>query len=353
MITAYAISASDTTSVTLHQLAVGDVIPPGTVWVDLLNPSEAERLFVLSALGIDLPDEADMEEIEASSRLYVERGTVFLTSVVMVGGETDHAELGDLTFAITPKHLITTRYCQPRSLDLFAVRLRKNPEFLRDPYDAFLELGDAIIDRIADTLQNISLRVDEASEKIFTAKVDGKAGQMLPDSKASRRKRAQSRAHPADASTTEMRLTELLRVIGRSGNITHKLRESLNGMNRLLAFVGVQMLGRFAPEQAARLKTLNRDIASLLEASNALTNEVQFLLDATLGFINIEQNNIIKIFSIAAVIFLPPTLVGTIYGMNFQHMPELAEQWGYPFALVLMFVSAILPIWYFRRRRWL
>lgn len=343
MITAYArpdrnLGQGTAPAVTVHHLNVGDAIPAGTVWVDLLNPSEEERLFVLSSLGIDLPDEADMEEIEASSRLYVERGTVFLTSVVMVGGDTDHAELGDLTFAISPNNLITTRYCQPKSLDLFAFRLRKNPEFLTGSYDAFLELGDAIIDRIADTLQNISARVDEASEEIFLA---------TPSTNAKKP------ARKSDRRNTETKLTHLLRAIGRSGNVTHKLRDSLNGINRLLAFVGVQMMGRFSPEQAGRLKTLNRDVASLLEVSNAMTNEIAFLLNATLGFINIEQNNIIKIFSIAAVIFLPPTLVGTIYGMNFQHMPELSAVWGYPLAIVMMFISAVLPIWYFKKRNWL
>ena len=331
MITAY---ARNDTGPQSRQLAVGDAIPAGTVWVDLLNPNEEERLYVLSALGIDLPDEAEMEEIEASSRLYVERGTVFLTSAVMVGGETDHAELGDLTFAVTPTHLITTRYCQPKSLDLFAFRVRKSPDFLASSYDAFLELSDAIIDRVADTLQSISARVDEVSTDVFSA---------------------QDTAHKSkrDKRTTETRLTQLLRGIGRAGNVTHKLRDSLNGMNRLLAFVGVQLITRFNNDQAARLKTLNRDVQSLIEASNAMTNEIAFLLDATLGLINIEQNNIIKIFSIAAVIFLPPTLVGTIYGMNFQHMPELTAQLGYPFALVMMVVSGILPLWYFRRRKWL
>lgn len=332
MITAYAKYAG---AVTATHLAVGDTIPLGTVWVDLSNPSEEERLFVLSSLGIDLPDEAEMEEIEASSRLYVENGTVFLTCGVIVGGETEAAELDDLTFAITPTHLVTTRYAEPKSIDLFAFRLRKNPEFLNSSYDAYLELMDAIIDRTADLLQLISGRIDRLSRDVFSS---------TPSTQLKK-----SKSKSVDK---ESQLTKSLRLIGQSGNVTHKLRDSAGGMNRMLAFVGVQLMTKFTPEQGQRLKTLGRDLQSLLEVSGAVTNEISFLLDATLGFINIEQNTIIKIFSIAAVIFLPPTLVGTIYGMNFQHMPELSAAWGYPLALTMMLVSAVFPVWYFRKRGW-
>ena len=331
MITAYAKQAA---VITAHHLAVGDAIPPGTVWVDLSSPSEEERLFVLSSLGIDLPDEAEMEEIEASSRLYVESGTVFLTAGVIVGGESEAAEIDDLTFAVTSTHLVTTRYAEPRAVDLFAFRLRKNPEFLNSSYDAFLELMDAIIDRSADLLQLVSGRIDNLSKDVFgsTPSTQLKKGRKATDK--------------------ESQLTQSLRLIGQSGNLTHKLRDSAGSLNRLLAFVGVQLMAKFSPEQTGRLKTLGRDLQSLLEVSGALTTEISFLLDATLGFINIEQNMIIKIFSIAAVIFMPPTLVGTIYGMNFQHMPELSSAWGYPMALGMMVGSGILPVWYFRRRGW-
>lgn len=327
MITAYARTNNIVTST---KLAVGEAIPEGTVWVDLLNPSEAERLFVLSALAIDLPDEAEMEEIEASSRLYIEGNAVFLTTLVITGGEGPSPELGDITFAVTPNHMVTTRYCEPRSIDLFAFRLRKNPEFLSGSYDCLLEMMDAITDRLADLLQNASAQLDTISTQVFS--------NTAIEARARKKK--------------EHQLTETLRGIGHAGELTHKIRDCLNGLQRLLAYVGVQMLSRFSTEQAGRLKTVNRDIQSLLETANTLTYETGFLLEATLGFINIEQNAIIKIFSIAAVIFLPPTLVGTIYGMNFEHMPELGQQWGYPAALLFMLLSAVLPVWFFRRKGW-
>ncbi|MGE3769354.1 MAG: magnesium transporter CorA family protein [Bdellovibrionales bacterium] len=328
MITAY---ARNDKHVTASKLNVGDAIPLGTVWVDLLHPTEEERLFVLSALQIDLPDEAEMEEIEASSRLYVERQAVFLTTAIITKGDTDAPEMGDLALAVTANHLVTTRYCEPRSIDLFAFRLRKNPEYLASSYDVLLEMMDAVTDRLADLLQNASGSLDTLSQKVFSS---------APQLKRTRKKRGDE-------------LTDVLRGIGQAGELTHKVRDCLNGLQRLLGFTGVQLLARFTSEQAERLKTVNRDIQSLMEAANTITYETGFLLDATLGFINIEQNQIIKIFSIAAVVFLPPTLVGTVYGMNFDHMPELAMHWGYPTALGLMLVSAILPIWYFRRQGWL
>lgn len=334
MITAYARTER---TVTATKLAVGDSIPAGTVWVDLLNPTESERLFVLSALAIDLPDEAEMEEIEASSRLYVEGNAVFLTTLIITGGETPNPELGDITFAVTPNHLVTTRYCEPRAVDMFAFRLRKNPEYLASSYDCLLEMMDTVTDRLADLLQNASAQLDTIATQVFSSAPA--AEDKKPSKKTAKKK--------------ENQLTQNLRGIGQAGELNHKIRDCLNGLQRLLAYVGVQLLGKFSVEQAARLKTINRDIQSLLETANTLTYETGFLLEATMGFINIEQNGIIKIFSIAAVVFLPPTLVGTIYGMNFDHMPELAIKWGYPASLLLMLISAILPVWYFRRKGWL
>lgn len=330
MITAY---ARTNNIVTTTKLAVGDAIPNGTVWVDLLNPSEAERLFVLSALAIDLPDEAEMEEIEASSRLYVEGNAVFLTTLIITGGETPTPELGDITFAVTPNHLVTTRYCEPRAVDLFAFRLRKNPEFLASSYDCLLEMMDAITDRLADLLQNASAQLDTIASNVFNS--------------------APAAESQKPVKKKESQLTQNLRGIGQAGELNHKIRDCLNGLQRLLAYVGVQLLNKFTVEQAGRLKTVNRDIQSLLETVGTLTHETGFLLEATMGFINIEQNSIIKIFSIASVVFLPPTLIASIYGMNFEHMPELGQHFGYPASLVMMLTSAILPVWYFRRKGWL
>jgi magnesium transporter len=329
MITAYARTDNH---VNVYKLNVGDAIPHGTVWVDLLYPTEEERQFVLSALSIDLPDEAEMEEIEASSRLYVEGQAVFLTTAIIAGGETQSPELGDLTFAITASHMVTTRYCEPRAIDLFAFRLRKNPEFLNSSYDALLEMMDAITDRLADLLQNASGKLDDIATNVFSS---------TPASTGGNRRNVASQ------------LTEMLRGIGQAGELGHKIRDCLNGLQRLLAFIGVHLMSRFSTDHTGRLKTINRDLQSLIESAGMVSQETNFLLDATLGFINIEQNSIIKIFSIAAVVFLPPTLVASMYGMNFEHMPELHLEFGYPLALGLMLVSAVLPVWFFRRRGWL
>ena len=148
-------------------------------------------------------------------------------------------------------------------------------------------------------------------------------------------------------------LREVMRDIGRVGDLTNKVRDSLAGLDRLATYLATLSTGRLNKEQKALLKSLNRDLRSLAEHAGYLSQQTNFLLDATLGVINIEQNAIIKIFSVVAVVFLPPTLIASIYGMNFDFMPELDKSWGYPLALFLMVVSAILPLLYFRRRGWL
>jgi magnesium transporter len=155
------------------------------------------------------------------------------------------------------------------------------------------------------------------------------------------------------AAQTSRDFQKILSRLGRAGDLASKVRESLVSLGRLLAFAiqGTQARGR--KTGSARLKTIGRDVASLSDYAAFLNNKVGFLLDATLGMINIEQNAIIKIFSVAAVVFLPPTLIASIYGMNFAHMPELGWPLGYPLALALMVVSAILPYLYFKRRGWL
>ena len=146
---------------------------------------------------------------------------------------------------------------------------------------------------------------------------------------------------------------KLIARIGRAGDLATKARESLVSIGRLLAFAIQASQARGRKGSGSRLKTVGRDVASLSDHASFLNQKINFMLDATLGMINIEQNAIIKIFSVAAVVFLPPTLIASIYGMNFTDMPELGLPFGYPLALALMVVSAILPYWYFKRRGWL
>ena len=155
----------------------------------------------------------------------------------------------------------------------------------------------------------------------------------------------------ADRSRT---YNDILKTIGRKGDLTSKVRESLVSIGRLLLFLANEADGmRWAKDMRAQLKAMQRDVQSLSDHATYLTNKITFLLDAMLGVVSLEQNNIIKIFSVAAVVFMPPTLVASIYGMNFKHMPELDWEFGYPIAIVLMLVAAVLPYFFFKWKKWL
>lgn len=313
-------------------LAAGEPLPDGAVWIDLLRPDDRERRGVAAALGCDLPTREEMREIEASSQVYVEDGAIYLTASVIARADTPHPEQGELTFVLTRNHVVTLRFTEPRSIAAFAARAGRQPELLASPEDALLGLLDVVIDRIADVLELVGGRIDSLSAQVFADSLDSRGKRVSPRSGE---------------------LKDVMQGVGRAGDLTHKVRDSLASLDRLAAFLTTAAAGRLNKEQKNLLKTLARDLRSLNEHAGFLAHEVNFLLDATLGLINIEQNNIIKIFSVAAVAFLPPTLIASSYGMNFQHMPELQWQWGYPMALAMMALSAAVPLWYFKRRGWL
>ncbi len=315
-------------------------MPPETVWIDLHEPTEAERRQIASALAIDLPTREEMKEIEASSQLYVEDGCIYLTTPLINQVETSHPEHGELTFVLAPRHLVTMRYTNPRSFATFVARAQRQLDLMATPEDVLLGLLDAVIDRLADVLELIGARIDALSSQVFeaSARTDA-AGSSGGSRRAGARK--------------PRTLQEVLSAIGRAGDLNHKVRASLAGLNRLMAFFGTVSQARLTKDQKLQVKTLTRDLRSLNEQAGFLAQEANFLLDASLGLINIEQNNIVKIMSVAAVAFLPPTLIASIYGMNFRFMPELTWAYGYPVAIGLMALSAIIPIIYFLRKGWL
>jgi magnesium transporter len=295
------------------------------VWLDLYQPSEAEEDAVERALGIEVPTREEMKEIEASSRLYREDDALFMTATLVTNADSETPESSALTFILAGDRLVTVRYADPLPFRAFATYALRHPGACGDGYAVFGGLLEAIIDRIADVLEADGADLDRLSREVFSR----------------------------SAAQTSRDFQKILSRLGRAGDLASKVRESLVSLGRLLAFAiqGTQARGR--KTGSARLKTIGRDVASLSDYAAFLNNKVGFLLDATLGMINIEQNAIIKIFSVAAVVFLPPTLIASIYGMNFAHMPELGWPLGYPLALALMVVSAILPYLYFKRRGWL
>jgi magnesium transporter len=298
------------------------------VWLDLLSPTEDEERTLESRLGIDVPTREEMEEIEVSSRLYLEEGAAFMTATLPARTDTDDLIMGPVTFALAGDRLITVRYHEPRAFRTFPQRAEKVSLGCTDGEDVLIALLEATVDRLADILERVQRDVDEISRGIF-------------------RTGGTPAAAPQD-------LNKVLQQIGRKGDLGSNIRDSLVSLQRVAGFFGqVETQQSNDKEIRGRIKTLSRDVQSLTDHASYLSQKITFLLDATLGMISIEQSNVIKIFTIAAGVFLPPTLIASIYGMNFVHMPELKWVYGYPLAFLLMLASALLPWWYFKRRGWL
>lgn len=298
------------------------------VWIDLVRPEAAEEQALEQRLGFDVPTREEMEEIEASSRLYFEKGAPFMTAILPAHTEGDDPEMAPVTFVLAGDRLITVRYHEPRAFATFAARAQKSALGSTNGEVVLVALLETTVDRLADVLERAGADVDALSRRVFRA----------------------GRGRPGGSGD----LRGVLEDIGRKGDLTSNIRDSLVTLERLIGFLTHALAQRGSGKDVrARIKTLARDARSLSDHSSFLSQKITFLLDATLGMINIEQNAIIKIFSVAAVVFLPPTLIASIYGMNFDTMPELEWPYGYPFALGLMLVSAVLPYLLFKRRGWL
>lgn len=301
------------------------------VWIDLLEPSDEEEAEIERLLGVDIPTREEMAEIEISSRLYHEDDALFMTATLPAQVERDEPIFAPVSFVLTPARLITVRYHEPRAFQTFPVRAAKTPMGCATGEGVLLALLEVTVDRLADILERAVRDIDGISHDIFRPATGPGRG-------------ARSR-----------NLQAVLVSIGAVGDLTSGIRDCLVTLDRLVSFFGFGLgqRGKVPKETRERLRTLSRDIHSLTDHAGFVSQKITFLLDATLGMINIEQNAIIKIFSVAAVVFLPPTLIASLYGMNFEFMPELSWPYGYPFAIGLMIVSAILPYLFFKRRGWL
>lgn len=296
-------------------------------WIDLNAPTPADRHLVEQTFGLELPSREEMREIELSSRVYRDEGGAFMTATVLCRADAPVPETMDITFLLTGCTLITLRFDDPKPFYGFHHQVSRQGVKLDSGGSAFLHLLDAILDRIADVLEGVGRDVNAVARELLIESHTGALGSDMQH--------------------------QLLKRVARAHDLTAKARESLVTLKRILAFTATVREVAADKGLRARLKTLSQDAQSLADYTAFLSSNIAFQLDALLGVVGIEQNNIVKIFSIAAVVFLPPTLVASIYGMNFHHMPELDWPYGYPLALVLMVVSVIVPYLYFRRRGWL
>jgi magnesium transporter len=309
-------------------------LPPDIVWIDMLDPDAMELNFVERCTGLHVPRRDELSEIESSSRLKIDGETLYLGTPIVFEGESHAAIATPVGFVLARDCLITIRFQELTAFRTF-VQQSQPADRHYDSTRIFVGLMEAIVDRMADKLENVGSALDTVSHRIFHTEITNAGG-----------KRRRPVREDAD-------LRELLQRVGGSGDLTSKLRDSLLGVGRIVPYV-LGLGTKWLPaEVTPRLQTLERDIASLSDYDVHLTNKVQLLLDATLGLINIQQNNIIKVLTIVSVVGVPPTLVASMYGMNFRYMPELNWTWGYPFGLAIMVLSALVPLLWFKLRGWL
>jgi magnesium transporter len=305
-------------------------IPQSATWVDLEEPTADEEALVERCIRMDVPTQTEMAEIEPSSRLYERNGALYMTVSVLYGVEDGEPTTTPISFVLADNRLVTVRYATPKPVRAFSEHARRDADLVRDAPTVLIRMLDAIIDRLADELEHVSAEIERISSQIFHRKMN-------------------ERRIPAT------RLTALLTRIGRAQTLVTKIRYSAVSTIRMLSFLsGSNRLHEDANRETRHhITSLSNDAISLSEHASFLSDNLQFLLDASLGLISIEQNAAMKLFSWAALVFLPPTLIAGIYGMNFEHMPELKWLLGYPMSLALILASAVLPILYLKRRGWI
>src|SRR5260221_1258723 len=315
----------------LKKVAEADfaAMPENAVWIDLVKPTAAEDKAVERLAGIAVPTREDMQEIEISSRLYIENGARYMTATLMCAADTQNPRTTAVTFILARHRLVTLRYGVPKAVLLVENMLaRACPPGIAGE-NVLMELLDAVIDRNADILERAGSDMDTISHAIFEPEGMARTGHAK-------------------------RYSDILIAIGRKGDLTSKVRESLVSVGRVVTFLSAVIeRAKWSKDMREQLKTMQRDVGSLTDHASYLSNKITFVLDAMLGVVHLDQNNIIKLFSVMAVVLMPPTLIASIYGMNFKIMPELQWENGYPYALVAMLLAAVLPYVFFKWKKWL
>jgi magnesium transporter len=308
------------------ELRAGAMIPPEAIWLDLVEPTPSEEKQVESFLSIDVPTRDEMREIEASNRLYEEDGALYMTATVVTKLDSDLPESTQITFILSATKLVSNRYVDPLPFRRFISYAERHPQSCNTPAAVLAGLVEAIVNRVADVIERVATDLDGASAEVFS--VSRKRGAMRD-------------------------FRKILERLGQNGELISKSRESLVSLGRLLTFVQQSTSVPMTQEVRGRFRTLTRDVMAMSDHASFLGTKVSFILDATLGLINIDQNNILKIFSVVTVFLLPPSVIGAVFGMNFSKMPWLHEPWGFWAAMSLMLASAIGPFVFFKRKGWL
>jgi magnesium transporter len=298
------------------------------VWVDLLDPSQDEIEAVERAYGIKVPKLTALSEIESSSRLRAEGSTLYMSAPLIAGTDTPRWESAPTGFILSPRVLVTVRYARLDLFDAVEADIAQTPDLT--PALAFAMLLEGAVDRAADHLEHAADMVAKVAQTIFSDEV-AKAGL---------------------ASETRV-LRDTIRTIGRANDRASRVRYMFLSLGRIASFTCDRCSPKLPQPILDRLGAVSHDIASLDEFEVSLTGRVQLLQDAATGLISIEQNDVVKVLTVASVVGIPPVLIAGIYGMNFKNMPELGWSWGYPYALALCLVSAVVPYLWFKWRDWI
>lgn len=303
--------------------------PSDAIWFDLLEPSQDEEKAVERSLSIDVPTREEMREIEASNRLYEEAGALYMTATIVTKLDTDLPQSTQVTFILACKTLVTNRYTDPLPFRRFITYSETHPAACSSAPLVLVGLLESIINRIADVIERVAADLDQISAEVFSTTARRQRGGASRDFRT------------------------VLGRVGQTGELVSKARESLVSIGRLLVFVQQATNSQITQDSRARFRTLSRDVLAMSDHASFLGDKVQFVLDATLGMVTIDQNNILKIFSVVTVFLLPPSVIAGFYGMNFRHMPWLNEPWGWYVAAGVMAASAFVPYLLFKRKRWL
>jgi len=315
-------------NIVTETLPLGQPIPLDVLWIDIFTPSHEEEIAVEKQLNIQIPSREEVWKNQALNRMYQEDDVSYMTAALITKGEAVHPQTSAVTFILTAHYLLTMRYIMPTSFQMFSQRIQRVPQKFNTGVQVLEGLLEEVITRVAHNSEVVVEGLDQLSHNIF--------GES-PSS--------------TEIKTTSQAMLLVLKRLGTFADLNSKINESLHSINRLLSFFKQVNTNDAVTER--HIKMLSTDIFALTQQTSFLSDKITFQLDATLGMINVEQNSIIKIFSVASIFFLPPTLIGSLYGMNFEYMPELHWIYGYPMAISLMVICALIPYTYFRKKGWL
>ena len=304
-------------------------LAPGAVWLDLLNPTEDERHAAERAAGFEIQTQAEIAEVENSSRVSKAHDVLYLNSPVSYRDAEERSSIAPIGFALSRDRLVTIRFAELPVFDTYAAAFAKlEPSCSAE---AFVALVEALVDHVADVLEHVGSELDRLSRQTFRSRGLGK--------------KPSARRVAADLRNT-------LNSIGLAGSTIDNLRDTLLGLARIVGYTQQAGAAWAPPDIKDRLATVRQDIASLNDYDQQLTAKTSFLLDAVMGFINIEQNDGVRVLTVASVVGIPPTFVVGLYGMNFKYMPEYNWAHGYAFGWAMIIISTLIPLMWFRLKGW-